>query len=182
MIEWFNNACGRVHLMTMKPYIIWSFLCLTLNVCCQSAKSVNRKNAKNWHWNKDKSFTPNIPLWFYSNVLCRYFSALFQLLALYENMPFFLLGVGLCLCFKLKRLKTSELRTSAWPTWVQVGSLIITFSLTSWRTFMIFRCRPVPLYCCAWQAMSTAEGRYPVNCNKTVVLHSDFVYFLLPKA
>lgn len=33
----------------------------------------------------------------------------------------FLLGSGLCLCFKLKRLKTSELLTSVWPTWVQVG-------------------------------------------------------------
>lgn len=66
--------------------------------------------------------------------------------ALSENMPFsfFLLGIGLCLCFKLKRLKTSELWTSVWPTWVQVGSLIIAFSPTLWRTFTVFWCQPVP--------------------------------------
>lgn len=35
---------------------------------------------------------------------------------------------------------------------------------------------PQPLMCwCAWQAMGAAEERTPVYCNKTVVLHLEFV-------
>lgn len=77
-----------------------------------------------------------IPFWSYANVL---YAGTFCFVC----FCFFLLGIGLGLCFKLKRLKTSELWTSAWPTWVQVGSLIITFSPTLWRTFVVFWCQPV---------------------------------------
>lgn len=78
---------------------------------------------------------------------------------LYLRTCLYLPGVGLCLCFKLKRLKTSDLWTSAWPTWVQVGSLIITSPPTSWRTFMLFCASLSPVCWCAWQAMSAAEER-----------------------
>ena len=82
------------------------------------------------------------------------------------NLP----GVGLCLCFKLKRLMTSDLWTSTWPTWVQVGSLIIT----SPPTFMTYihgysGASLSPVCWCAWQAMSAAEERNPVYCNKKLL-------------
>lgn len=122
-------------------------------------------------------FLKEIPFWLCAIVLCRYFSALPSLLALTKNMPFFLLGVGLCLCFKLKRLKINKPWTSVWPTWVQVGSLIITFSPTSWCTFMVL-CQPVPhvLMCLAGNERSRRKN--PVYCNKTVVLHLEFAYFV----
>lgn len=93
----------------------------------------------------------------------------------------FLLGSGLCLCFKLKRLKTSELLTSVWPTWVQVGSLIISFSPTSRCTRSVFWCQPVP-------PCDDVPGRQWAQQTKVILciviklfcfyLHLEFVYFV----
>lgn len=99
---------------------------------CQSTNSV--QGDTKWF-----CFLKEIPFWYFANVFCRYFLLCPHRLLYRRTCLVFchlFLGVGLCLCFKLKRLTTSELWTSTWPTWVQVGSLIIIFWPTLWCTII----------------------------------------------
>lgn len=98
----------------------------------------------------------------------------------------FLLGSGLCLCFKLKRLKTSELLTSVWPAWVQVGSL-------NHQLFTHFTMHTQMYSGASLSPCDDVPGRQWAQQTKVILciviklfcfyLHLEFVYFVyFPKS